>query len=265
MAGQACARVVAEWNQVIEEFLVSVLSIPPSMIAWAGSYNGKGAGEVDTDAMPEPYLGSLDGQPAGVFLALNPGGVNQRFQHRGGTFPMEIQKEYGGSYSAWAASWPYLRDPWVREAGRNPHHENRLKFLRSWLGEPSLTAKRMVGFELYPWHSKAITATMRPDRDIVRHWVWEPAAELNAPIFAFGAPWFDILENTLGLTPIVRLGRGEGHIDYPTAVASRRIGVYLDQASGARVIAERHSGSAGPPSASEALHLHEMLDSLKLY
>ena len=141
---------------------------------------------------------------------------------------MEIQKEYG-SYSAWAASWPYLRDPWVREVGRNPHHQNRLKFLRNWLGEPSLTEARMVGFELYPWHSKAITGTMRPDRDTVRHWVWEPAAELNAPIFAFGAPWFDILENKLGLTPIVHLGRAKGHIDYPTLVASRRITVYLDE------------------------------------
>jgi hypothetical protein len=45
----------------------------------------------------------------------------------------------------------------------------------------------MVGFELYPWHSKAVTRRMQPPAEVVRKYVWEPVAELGAPVFAFGA------------------------------------------------------------------------------
>ena len=36
---------------------------------------------------------------------------------------------------------------------------------------------------------------MRPDPGIVREFVWEPIADLGEPVvFAFGAPWFGMLE-----------------------------------------------------------------------
>ena len=228
MAGQACARVVAEWNQVIEEFLVSGLSIPPPMTAWAGSYSGKGAGEVDADAMPEPYLGSLDGQPAGVFLALNPGGVNQQFQHRQRDIPdgdskgVRLVLGVGGilaiparSVGARGRTQPASPEPvevpseLARGTFADRGADGRLRAL------PVAQQGNHRDDETGPRHRQAlgVGASRRAERT---H-------------FRIGAPWFDILENKLGLTPIVHLGRAKGHIDYPTSVASRRITVYLDE------------------------------------
>ena len=66
----------------------------------------------------------------------------------------------------------------------------------------------MVTFELYPWHSTAVTARMRPDPGVVREFVWQPVRQLGAPVFAFGKPWFDLLEDGLGLQVVDRLGDG---------------------------------------------------------
>ena len=115
----------------------------------------------------------------------------------------------------------------------------------------------MVGFELYPWHSTAVTSLMRPDPDVIREFVWQPVAELGAPVFAFGAPWFFILEKSLGLQVVDRLGPGGRR--YPSAVASRSV-IVLKNEGGITVIAEKHSGSAGPPSPSETVYLRQALD-----
>jgi len=207
--------------------------------------------------MPEPFLGTLDSQPAAVFLALNPGGVNTAFQLQGGIFPNEIRLKYG-SYSKWAASWPYLRDPWVTEVGPNRHHRARLAFMRNWLGDESMDQSRMVSFELYPWHGTSITAAMRPPADIVRKWIWEPVAELGAPVFAFGRPWFHLLENEMGF-------RAQPLAGYGSAVASRRVTIFRDESTGVEVIAEKHRGSAGPPSAPETTLLRDALRIHKLH
>ena len=211
---------------------------------------GHGRGEVEPDAFPEPFLGVLE-RPAGVFLALEPGRADLVFQGRQSVFADEIRA--AGSYSAWATSWPYLRDPWVAKKGRNPHHSNRLSFLRTWTGNPILAGSAMVDFELYPWHSTAVTATMRPDPAIIEEYVWRPVAELGAPVFAFGAPWFGILEDGLGLRVVDRLGVGGR--PYGSKVPSRSVAVI--EHDGLIVIAERHLGSAGPPSRAEALLLRE--------
>lgn len=101
----------------------------------------------------------------------------------------------------------------------------------------------MVVFEMYPWHSTAVTGPMRPDPGIVHEWVLDPVRSLDAPVFAFGAPWLDLLPK-LGLAEVDRLGVGGR--PYPTGVVSRTVVVYdLD---GIPLLAERHSGSAGPPS-----------------
>jgi hypothetical protein len=204
--------------------------------------------------MPEPFLGDLTGSVAGVFLALNPGRSVPTFQGRQGVFASEILEH--GSYSAWAATWPYLRGPWSTTVGPNRHHESRLTFLRRWTHSPDLPAAEMVGFELYPWHSTAVTGAMRPPSEFIERWVWQPLREIGALVFAFGAPWFPLLESGLGLQVVDRLGVGGR--PYGSAVPSRAVLVLKDH-SGMTVIAERHSGSAGPPSSTETDLLQDAL------
>ena len=250
--GPACHRVTQLWDETTADFLAGGSPVPRGCDAWASSYRGRGRGGVVWDAFAEPYLGPLESRPAGVFLALNPGRAHEDFQFRDGVFADEIRA--AGSYSSWAGSWPYLRDPWTAAKGSNRHHISRLRFLRIWHDDAKLDRAAMVGFELYPWHSTAITAVMRPDPAILRQWVWEPVAELGAPVFAFGAPWFSLLED-LGLTLVTLLGAGG--TPFGSTVSSRTVAIYEDQATGVIVIAERHLGSAGPPSRDETLRLKD--------
>jgi hypothetical protein len=251
-----CADLAAFWDQVVARFLDGGPAVPSDrqMQAWATAYRGRGRGEVSHDAFPEPYIGALDHRPVGVFLGLNPGRAQLDFQGRSGLFANEIR--HHGTYSAWAATWPYLRDPWVATMGPNRYLRSRLGFLRTWTEQPLLTADAMVTFELYPWHSTAVTVRMRPDPGIVREFVWQPIRELGAPVFAFGAPWFGLLEDGLGLQVVDRLGVGGR--PYPTEVPSRVV-LVLRGEDGLVVVAERHRGGAGPPRRSEARVLREAI------
>jgi len=225
---------------------------------WSKAYRGQGDGGVEWDALPEPYLGPLDRQPRAVFLALNPGASSPKMQSATGVLADEIRRM--GSYRAWAASWPYLRDIWVEHKGENKHHTSRLKFMQRWLDQPGLKAKDMLSFELFPWHSPRLTAPIRPDPRVIREFVFAPIEELDAPpIFAFGAPWFSLLEEKLELQVCARLGVGGD--PYPTQAAGRSV-VVFSLPSGATVIALKHRGSAGPPSASETVLLREALASV---
>jgi hypothetical protein len=115
LAMVTCAELTGYWDQAIGRFLVGGPAVPPDPPApsWAEAYRGRG--EVNLDTLPEPYLGALDHRPVGVFLALHPGEAVLGFQGRSGRFAHEIR--HHGTYSAWAATWPYLRDPWVAEIG----------------------------------------------------------------------------------------------------------------------------------------------------
>jgi hypothetical protein len=107
------AELTDYWDQAIGRFLAGGRAVPPDdrrMRSWFEAYRGRGRGEVNLDALPEPYQGALDRRPVGVFLGLNPGEANLDFQGRSGRFADEIRLH--GTYSAWAATWPYLRDPW---------------------------------------------------------------------------------------------------------------------------------------------------------
>ncbi|MDE0209024.1 MAG: hypothetical protein OXJ64_03995 [Boseongicola sp.] len=232
-------------------------ALPAHLESWRGSYRGRGYGAIEPDAMPEPFLGALAPRPAGVFLALNPGQACLRFQGRDGIFAEEIRRS-GGSFAKWAATWPYLRDPWIAANGPNRHHCARLRFLRYWTCDSDLSASAMTAFEMYPWHSTRVTASMKRGdaRDMIRQYVWRPVAELGAPVFAFGAPWFGILKSTPELRVVARLGVGGR--DYGSRVPSRAVIVMQDR-DGLTVIAEKHSGGAGPPNRDETAILRDAL------
>jgi hypothetical protein len=236
------------WDELVTAWLAGGPSVPEALRPWARGYRGAGRGVVDTEAMPELWHGPLDPHQARVvFLALNPGEAHPEFQHRTGRFAHEIRDDFTG-YTDWAASWPYLREPWESMKGRNRHHSKRLNFARRWFNDPALPAAAMVSFEMYPWHSTALTGALKPDPEIVRLFVLGPVAELAAPVFAFGAPWIPLLEQRLGLPVIDRLGAGGR--DYGSAIPSRSVTLF-DAGNGTVIVASKHNGPAGPPSASE--------------
>ncbi len=244
---------VEVWDAAVAG-LLDGLDLSHKFQSWASSYRGTGRGSVEWDALPEPFLGCLTREARVVFLALNPGRADLSFQGRDGIFAEEIRQ--AGSYAVWAASWPYLRDPWVAMKGKNRHHSTRLQFVRTWVGDHSLPDSAMVSFELYPWHSTAVTGRMQPDPAVIEEFVWRPVAELSAPVFAFGAPWFEIFERGLGLEVVDRLGPGGRN--YGSAVASRSVAVFRSD-NDVTVIAEKHAGSAGPPSTKETVLLRQAL------
>jgi hypothetical protein len=82
-------------------------------------------------------------------------------------------------------------------------------------------------------------------------------SEIGAPVFAFGKPWFDLLEHELGPQVVDRLGAGGR--PYPTKVPSRAVLVLRDP-DGPVVIAVWQMEYAGPPRRSEALVLREAIE-----
>ncbi len=256
-ARRAVSAVSAQWEDVVRDFLAGG-EVPRQLKSWAESYRGRGDSDVQSWALPELFLGPLT-KPRGVFLALNPGEADPSFHGRDGIFADEILKKYG-SYSAWAASWPYLRNPWIARKGSNRHHRSRLRFLRDWTEERELPGGAMVSFELYPWHSSRFAGKLRVEDalEAIQEYVLNPVKELRAPVFAFGAPWFQILENPVfGLKVVERLGAGGK--PYESRVKSRSV-IVLRDSGGLTVIAAKHSGSAGPPSRNDTIRLREAFD-----
>ena len=83
----------------------------------------------------------------------------------------------------------------MKQMGKNSHHEPRMSFLRRWFGDDNILPKDRIDFELFPWHSQAVTSAMVPTHDIIREFIWEPLTELRVEfIFAFGRPWIDLLD-----------------------------------------------------------------------
>jgi hypothetical protein len=260
--GAALDRVATFWEDAHADFVAHGCrwsGLPPALEAlkrWRRAYDGLGRGTVDEEAMPEPYLGDLDADVAMVVLALNPGRSERSFQGRDGRFIHEIRTL--GSYRAWAASWPYLTGSWLQVNGRNRHHELRLAFMRRWFENDRLPREAMLSFELFPWHSHAKTTPIVPSPALVREFVWDPIAELQGRhvVFAFGADWFPVLAEGLGLEVVERLGAGGR--DYGSRVASRAV-LVCRTPNGTMVVALKHRGSAGPPAGDEVECLRDAL------
>ncbi|PMR63103.1 hypothetical protein C1A38_00525 [Verrucosispora sp. ts21] len=261
MVDSARERVAAFWDAHIEAWLGGDDHLPLQLEEWFDPYVGVGPGEVTRDGFPEPYHGDLLGlehTPRMVVLGLNPGEFRPRFQARDGIFAEELKRS--GSYSRWATTCPYNREPWTlpHEMGRNRYYLARLEFTRRWLQDPDADHRDLLIFECYPWHSKAVTAPLKPPQAGIEEFVWQPIAELPVQdVFAFGRPW-DHLAQALGLPELGRLGSGGK--GYGSAVPSRAVRLY-SLPSGQRLVVELHAGAAGPPSATETALLRSALNS----
>lgn len=247
------------WDDVIDRYLEGEFPLDPPLDSWFASYKGTGEGEVDAEVMPEPYLGDLfTGDHRIVFMGLNPGAPRPKAQSRQGTYAQEIRRL--GSYRAWAATWPYLRDIDLSEWGKNVFHDARYRFMKDWYDDSGLEHRHALNWELYPWHSRKVQGSrMRPPVDVVRRFVWKPIAATGVRwIFAFGTPWYEQLEQ-LGLKQLAHLGHGGD--PYPTETkpkAYRKVKLYAGPAD-SLVVAMSTSATAAPPSRRETEILKEEL------
>lgn len=249
------------WDNVVDGWLEGGSTIPEELQPWFNAYSGTGRGEVDPEAFPEPFLGDLTTEPAGVVLALNPGEVFPDFQYRNGHFAREIR--HLGSYSRWAATWPYLRDegPRLPKGRGRKFHNMRWSFLKNWYRAPSLPASKMLAFELYPWHSTGLTAPIlmsSPDvARFIERYIWEPIIDTGTPyVFGVGKDWFPVL-SSLATDEVVTLGRdGERcHFNEPT-----RTVLVARGPNDILIIGNKIGNVASPiPAADVEVLLHELL------
>ena len=113
----ACSRIADFWDELTAAWQAGEDPLPDPLPDWYASYEGRRDGQVTRDAFAEPYVGDLRGTPRMVTLRLNPGRACLDFQGRNVIFAREIHER--GSYSAWAAPFPYLGEEWSRVDGRN--------------------------------------------------------------------------------------------------------------------------------------------------
>ncbi len=251
-------RVANFWDRHVAAWLSGADPMDGPLPGWFGSFAGTGRGAVTSEGFVEPYIGDLrgtHGEPRLVILGLNPGQYFPAMQSRTGVFAEEIRQL--GSYSAWAASQPYHREPWWSfRGGSNVYFTSRLAFTAAWLGDPAATFHDLLIFELYPWHSTAVTAPMQPPGVIIDEFVWRPVSEIaTGHVFAFGKHWANLAER-LDLPTVARLG-ADGE-PYGSTVPSRAVRVHRLPSNQLLVI-EWHSGSAGPPRRDETELLHHTI------
>jgi hypothetical protein len=241
-------RVRDFWDRHVAAWLDGADSLDPPLDAWFDSFKGTGRGAVTREGFVEPYQGDLAGahEPRAVILGLNPGMFHLDFQSRTGEFARQIRNL--GSYSAWSRTLPYVHDPFEAAVGRNRFYRARLNFVQNWLQEPTAESDMLL-FELYPWHSTAVTGPMRPPKAVIDAFVFQPISEIAVDyVFAFGKPWAQLATERLGLPCLLALGRGGER--YDSRVPSRAIRVYR-LPSAQRLVVEWHAGAAGPPAADE--------------
>lgn len=241
------------WNREIGRWARGDHRLHPDLERWRASYAGRGAGTVDMTVMPEPYIGPLatKATPALVMLGLNPGAPAPAFQSSEGIYTQRVRST---SYAAWANGGPYTDEAWEGVHGRNRYHHNRLSFARRLHADNSIQAHDLLIIELYPFHSKSITAAITPPPDLLTRFILNPISELETPfVFAFGLPW---------LKAATRLGLGDGHqLPVSWATASRSATTF-PLTPNQRLVVITQRGYAGPPGATDTEALSAALRSL---
>lgn len=175
MTTSARERVVAFWDAHIAAWLRGEDPLPSPLPDWFDSSVGVGPGQVTREGFPEPFQGDLLGlvhTPRMVVLGLNPGEYRPLFQSREGH--LRPRDREAGSYSRWTTTCPYNRPPWTDVMGPIRYYRARLQFTRNWLQDPSADRGDLLTFECYPWHSKSITAPLRPPPEVIEEFVWQP-------------------------------------------------------------------------------------------
>lgn len=238
------------WDEELARWTSGDLEMSPEARRWFISYSGKGDGATDLSVFPEPYIGPLagSGAPALVMLGLNPGPPAPEFQGANGIFTRQIAQT---SYRQWAGSGAYTSLAWESANGRNKYHRDRLSFARRFVMDDATQPEDLLYLELYPFHSKRVTAPIRPPRDVLDRFLLDPLAEIDVEfVFAFGKPWHAAAE-TLGL--------GSGlKVWAKWSTPSREARTYR-LPSGQSLVVMSQGGYAGPPGESDTSALRAAL------
>ena len=194
-----CAELTAYWDQAIGRFLAGGPAVPPDprMRSWAEAYRGRGRGEVTLDAFPEPY-------PRGARPPTRRG-VPRRSTPARRTWTSRDARGCSPTRSGTTAPTRRGRRPGLPAGpvgrGDGPQPLPPLPpGLPADLDRAANPDRRRHGhLRAIPLAQHRGDRPMRPDPGIVREFVWQPIRQLGAPVFAFGKPWFDLLEDELGL------------------------------------------------------------------
>jgi hypothetical protein len=131
--------------------------------------------------------------------------------------------------------------------GKTSAYWDRLiKFAQRWLHDPCADHNVILNFELYPWHSKSVTAGIDTPPDLAEHYIFEPIAEINVPqVFAFGAPWFEVGERLVARNKLKTI-RTPYMVQGDSDTSRWTVGLY-ELPSTQRLVVSSQSGFAGPP------------------
>jgi hypothetical protein len=249
MTESARAIIADFWDEYLANWLAGDRAIPPDLRPWADSYRGKGKGAVDFEHYPDPYVGDLRGlrvEPRVIVLGLNPGVGYDQLQSPEGTWARRIAET---SYSSCFLRSP-AEDPavWTALHGKpSPYWAKIIRFAQRWLDDSAVTVRDVLNFELYPWHSFGLTASIKPPPEVVDRFVWQPVQDAAVnEVFAFGQDYFGVCEK-LGLPLVAAYGFGGEPFPIEDG-ARRRLATYL-LPSGQLVVVWKHQGSASPPGA----------------
>jgi hypothetical protein len=241
-------ELAALWDEATAGFLRGDQEPPPQLRPWFASCWGSGDSAVRTDCFAEPFIGDLLGEVSAVILGLNPGRPVPDLQAVDGVYASDIRAR--GSYTAWAASWPYLGPAWTGPMGRaNPFHTARHRWVQDWTRQILPPLRSHIVFELFPWHSARLPSHFRPDEQALWECVWEPLSEFGpVPVFAFGSKdLFDVLPALPGVEVLARFpeeGRTAGDCGFSAPTRTVLIGRVP---TGGLLYVVNHHGSDGLP------------------
>lgn len=254
------ARVADFWDHVLAGWHPGDAHLTPTLMRWYASYAGQSDGAVDLSHYPDPYVGDLRGlraEPRLVFLGLNPGIGYDRLQGDSGTWTERIRRV--GYSHCFERSPAEDADTWKAMHGgkESVYWRNVVRFAQRWLDDTDVEVSDLLNLELYPWHSKKITGTMRPPVDLIDDLVWQPVQEITVnEVFAFGRVWLDVCRD-LDLEEIGTWGPDTEPVPGST-MRHWRVSLFR-LPSGQLVVASSQMGSAAPPGAERTAVLKRLV------
>ncbi|RYC10496.1 anti-phage DNA glycosylase Brig1 [Nocardioides zhouii] len=262
-AHEARHRVADFWDEVLAEWRPGTSHLVRPLDRWHAGYSGKGAGAVDLDHYPDPYIGDLRGlrsEPRLVFLGLNPGIGYDDLQGNDGVWTRRIRESgYSRCFERSPAEDPVT---WRSMHGKeSTYWRNIVRFERRWLGDEAAGVSDLLNLELYPWHSNRIVGAMSPPLDLIKEYVWDPVEETAVDeVFAFGRVWLDVCRS-LGLDEVGTWGPDTEPVP-GSNMNHWRVSLFrLD--SGQFVVASSQQGSAAPPGPGRTVLLKQLVDEIR--
>jgi len=255
-------KVADFWDDVLARWIDGRDHLIPPLPEWLNSYSGTGKGTVDFGHYPDPYVGDLRGGTHDVrlvVLGLNPGRGYPGLQGPDGTWTKRIA-EVGYSHC-------FDRSPgedpksWIELHGKpSPYWRNLINFGKRWSNDPNFDVHGILNFELYPWHSDAVTAPMVPPPHVIDQFIWQPCQEVETKaVFAFGAPWFQLCA-ALDLHEVRRWGADGTPFPMEDDKGWRMRAYQLP--SGQFAVVSSQPGFAGPPGPRRLGIMHDLLSDL---